>query len=208
LQGNGFTVSAYQGAQAATVMLIYTSGSTGKPKGVMLDHANIDAMTASFVDHMELTARDHSLLILPLFHVNALMLSTLSPFRVGAQASIVGRFSVSRFFEQVERLRPTFFSAVPSILSMLVALPDDVKADTTSLRFAGCGAAPLSEELMTRARERLGIVSVEGYGLTEASCASAVNPRNGSSGAQRISTSTAWPTPHSRSQWRIRDSLR
>ena len=160
-------------------LLIYTSGSTGKPKGVMLDHANIDAMTTGFVDHMELTAQDHSLLILPLFHVNALMLSTLSPFRVGAQTSIVGKFSVSRFFEQVEKQRPTYFSAVPSILSMLVSLPDDVQPDTSSLRFAGCGAAPLSEELLTRAEERFGIVIVEGYGLTEASCASAVNPIHG-----------------------------
>jgi acyl-CoA synthetase (AMP-forming)/AMP-acid ligase II len=62
---------------------------------------------------------------------------------------------------------------------MLVALPDDVKPDTTSLRFAGCGAAPLSEELLTRAQERFGIVIVEGYGLTEATCASAVNPIHG-----------------------------
>jgi long-chain acyl-CoA synthetase len=160
-------------------LLIYTSGSTGKPKGVMLDHANIDAMTTAFVDHMEITPQDHSLLILPLFHVNALMLGTFSPFRVGAQTSIVGKFSVSRFFEQVEKLRPTYFSSVPSILSMLVALPDDVQPDITSLRFAGCGAAPLCEELMTRAQERFGIVIVEGYGLTEATCASAVNPLRG-----------------------------
>jgi long-chain acyl-CoA synthetase len=173
------------GPQPATLtkdhvaLLIYTSGSTGKPKGVMLDHANIDAMTAGFVEHMELTPQDHSLLILPLFHVNALMLGTLSPFRVGAQTSIVGKFSVSRFFEQVEKLRPTYFSAVPSILSMLVALPDDVQPDTSSLRFAGCGAAPLSEELMTCAQDRFGIVVVEGYGLTEATCGSAVNPLSG-----------------------------
>jgi long-chain acyl-CoA synthetase len=160
-------------------LLIYTSGSTGKPKGVMLDHANIDAMTAGFVEHMEITPQDHSLLVLPLFHVNALMLGTLSPFRVGAQTSIVGKFSVSRFFEQVEKLRPTYFSSVPSILSMLVALPDDVQPDTSSLRFAGCGAAPLSGELMTRAQERFGIVIIEGYGLTEATCGSAVNPLRG-----------------------------
>jgi long-chain acyl-CoA synthetase len=160
-------------------LLIYTSGSTGKPKGVMLDHANIDAMTTAIAEHMELTAQDHSLVILPLFHVNALMLSTFSPFRVGARTSIVGRFSVSRFFEQVEKLRPTYFSSVPSILSMLVALPDHVEPDTTSLRFAACGAAPVSEELMTRAQERFGIVIVEGYGLTEATCASAANPIHG-----------------------------
>jgi long-chain acyl-CoA synthetase len=79
----------------------------------------------------------------------------------------------------VEKLRPTYFSSVPSILSMLVALPDDVQPDTSSLRFAGCGAAPLSEELMTCAQDRFGIVVVEGYGLTEATCGSAVNPLSG-----------------------------
>jgi acyl-CoA synthetase (AMP-forming)/AMP-acid ligase II len=62
---------------------------------------------------------------------------------------------------------------------MLVALPDDVQPDTSSLRFAACGAAPLSEELMTRAQERFGIVIVEGYGLTEATCASSINPIHG-----------------------------
>lgn len=165
--------------QDHVALLIYTSGSTGKPKGVMLDHANIDAMTTGFVEHLELTPQDHSLLILPLFHVNAIMLGTLSPFRVGAQTSIVGKFSVSRFFEQVEKLRPTYFSSVPSILSMLAALPDDVQPDTSSLRFAGCGAAPLSEELMTRAQERFGFVIVEGYGLTEATCGSTANPPRG-----------------------------
>src|SRR5262245_29835720 len=54
---------------SAVALLIYTSGTTGSPKGVMLDHANLSAMTAMVVDALELTADDHCLLILPLFHV-------------------------------------------------------------------------------------------------------------------------------------------
>ena len=48
-------------------LLIYTSGTTGRPKGVMLDHANLAAMCSVLVDNFELTERDRSLLILPLY---------------------------------------------------------------------------------------------------------------------------------------------
>ena len=62
---------------------------------------------------------------------------------------------------------------------MLAALPDTVHVDTSSLRFVICGAAPASRELLTRVHERFGFEVVEGYGLTEATCASACNPVNG-----------------------------
>ncbi|WP_456600622.1 class I adenylate-forming enzyme family protein [Blastococcus sp. SYSU DS0616] len=160
-------------------LLIYTSGSTGRPKGVMLDHANVEAMSSTMADHFSLTERDHCLLVLPLFHANALMVSALATFRAGGQLSIVGSFSASRFFEQVERLRPTYFSAVPTIYALLASLPDDVRPDTSSLRFVVCGAAPVPAELLDRCEERFGFRMVEGYGLTEGTCASACNPVDG-----------------------------
>lgn len=160
-------------------LLIYTSGSTGRPKGVMLDHANAEAMSSTMAEHFSLTERDHCLLVLPLFHVNAIMVSALASFRSGGQLSIVGSFSASRFFDQVERLRPTYFSAVPTIYALLASLPDDVRPDTSSLRFVVCGAAPVSAELLDRCEERFGFTMVEGYGLTEGTCASACNPVDG-----------------------------
>jgi long-chain acyl-CoA synthetase len=160
-------------------LLIYTSGSTGRPKGVMLDHANAEAMSSTMAEHFALTERDHCLLVLPLFHVNAIMVSALASFRSGGRLSIVGSFSASRFFEQIERLRPTYFSAVPTIYALLASLPDDVRPDTSSLRFVVCGAAPVSAELLDRCEERFGFTMVEGYGLTEGTCASACNPVDG-----------------------------
>jgi len=160
-------------------LLIYTSGSTGRPKGVMLDHANAEAMTAAMVTHFGLTERDHCRLVLPLFHVNAIMVSALSSFRAGGRLSIVGAFSASRFFGQVERLRPTYFSAVPTIYALLASLPEEVQPDTSSLRFVVCGAAPVSAELLERCQVRFGFTMVEGYGLTEGTCASACNPVDG-----------------------------
>ncbi|NIJ12576.1 acyl-CoA synthetase (AMP-forming)/AMP-acid ligase II [Saccharomonospora amisosensis] len=160
-------------------LLIYTSGSTGKPKGVLLDHRHAEVMSATMARHLRLTENDHCLLILPLFHVNAIMVSVLAPLRCGGEVSIVGQFSAGKFFDQVERLRPTYFSAVPTIYAVLAALPESVRPDVSSLRFVICGAAPVSRELLVRLRERYGFEVVEGYGLTEGTCASACNPVDG-----------------------------
>lgn len=160
-------------------LLIYTSGTTGSPKGVMLTHANLDAMTASFAEWFELGPEDHSLLVLPLFHANGIVLGTLSALRAGGQVSVTGRFSRDRFFSDVERLRPTYFSAVPAIYALLSSLPEDVRPDTSSLRFAVCGAAPMPAESIERFERRFGVTIVEGYGLSETTCASTINPLRG-----------------------------
>ena len=104
---------------AALALLIYTSGTTGRPKGVMLDHANLTAMVRMINVALELGSADHSLLILPLFHVNGILVSVLSPLAVGGTAAITGRFSPSTFFDTIEAVRPTYFSAVPAIYAML-----------------------------------------------------------------------------------------
>jgi long-chain acyl-CoA synthetase len=161
---------------SALALLIYTSGTTGVPKGVMLDHANIDAMADMGRRALEVGPADRCLLILPLFHVNGIVVSTLIPLLAGASVAIADRFHPETFFDVVERERPTFFSAVPTIYSMLAALPDQVRPDTSSLRFGVCGAAPASAELLTRFEARYGFPLVEGYGLSEGTCASTINP--------------------------------
>ena len=163
----------------ALALLIYTSGTTGRPKGVMLDHANLYAMCDGVINAFKLTGADHSLLILPLFHVNGIVVGTLSPLLAGGRATLAGRFRPESFFERIEQSRPTYFSAVPTIYTMLCGLPASVKPDTSSLRFAICGAAPASVELLEAFESRYGIGIIEGYGLSEGSCASTVNPLDG-----------------------------
>ncbi len=93
--------------------------------------------------------------------------------------TIAARFSPKTFFGLVTKARPTYFSAVPAIYAMLSALPDEAEADTSSLRFVICGAAPIPAELIHRVEERFGVVLVEGYGLSEGTCASTINPLDG-----------------------------
>ncbi|MFC5262400.1 class I adenylate-forming enzyme family protein [Kribbella qitaiheensis] len=160
-------------------LLIYTSGSTGRPKGVMLSHANLSAMAAMMTSHLHIDQRDHCLLVLPLFHVNAICVSFLTPISVGGRLTMLQRFQPLEFLAAIEKHRPTYFSAVPTIYSHLVSQPADVVADTSSVRFAICGAAPAAEELLTATEQRFGIGLIEGYGLTEGTCASTANPPDG-----------------------------
>ncbi|MEU5757425.1 AMP-binding protein [Nocardia sp. NPDC047648] len=163
----------------AAALIIYTSGTTGQPKGVVLDHANIAAMCEMLVEALALDDTDHSLLTLPLFHVNGIVVGVLSPLVAGGRATIAGRFSASAFFGIVERVRPTYFSAVPAIYAMLVAQQANSTPDTSSLRRVICGAAPMPAELIARFETRFGVPIVEGYGLSEGTCASTLNPPGG-----------------------------
>lgn len=159
-------------------LVIYTSGTTGKPKGVLLDHANLEAMSTSISGALELTRLDTSLLVLPLFHVNGLVVSVLSVLRTGGRVVIAPRFSPETFWDLVERYRPTFFSAVPTIYAILDASTER-PVDTSSLRFVVCGAAPMPADLITRFESRFGVPLVEGYGLSECSVAATINPLAG-----------------------------
>ncbi|RVW06069.1 class I adenylate-forming enzyme family protein [Rhodococcus spongiicola] len=173
------TGDAYLPAPDDLALLIYTSGTTGSPKGVMLTHANLQVMCESVIEALEMTADDHCLLVLPLFHANAIVLSTLTPLLVGAHATIAVKFNIDTFFELVEKHRPTYFSAVPTIYAMLDALGKEVQPDTSSIRLAIGGAAPMPADLIERIEARYGFPLIEGYGLSEGTCASTINPLHG-----------------------------
>lgn len=157
-------------------LLIYTSGTTGRPKGVMPDYSNLEAMCAMAVEFVGGGADDHCLLTLPLFHVNGVVVSILMPLRAGGRVTINAWFEPKSFLQKIESARLTYFSAVPTIYGMLMLLPPGATADTSSVRFAICGAAPACAELLTGFEQRFGIRIAEGYGLSEGTCASALNP--------------------------------
>lgn len=160
-------------------LLIYTSGTTGKPKGVMLSHDNLLAMSDMLIGELELSPADRALLVLPLFHANAILLSTLSPLRAGGSMVVAAKFEPGAFLEIVQRVRPTYFSGVPTVFSMLVTHPDAAACDFSSLRFAVCGAAPATPELLAEFEQLAAVPIIEGYGLSEGTCASAINPLRG-----------------------------
>ncbi|HEY4003082.1 MAG TPA: long-chain fatty acid--CoA ligase [Candidatus Xenobia bacterium] len=165
-------------APDALASLIYTSGTTGRPKGVMLTHANYLWDAETTVRTIGLTAADRFLCILPLFHVNAQVVTVVCPLLAGAQTVLLPRFAPDTFLADVARYRVTYFSAVPTVYAILLTR-DRQSLDLSTLRFGICGAAPMPVEVFERFEARFGIRILEGYGLSEATCVSSVNPVDG-----------------------------
>ncbi len=158
--------------------VLYTSGTTGKPKGAMLTHGNILANAAMGAELLPLVAGERVGMILPLFHVNAQVVTCVIPMMVGCEVVMWERFSASTFWQAVAELEPVAISAVPTILAAVLHTAD-APAGRTSLRYVSCGAAPLSRELLEAFENRFDIRILEGYGLTESTCISSVNPYYG-----------------------------
>jgi long-chain acyl-CoA synthetase len=163
-----------EGTQLAS--LVYTSGTTGRPKGAMLSHANHLANAWQLGEPLPLGRGDTMGMVLPLFHVNAQLVTTVIPLFIGAHVAMWERFSASQFWGEVERFGPVTFSAVPTMLAALLHAPGADEAEANTLRFVICGAAPLSPALFRRFEEKFGVRVMEGYGLTEGTCCSTINP--------------------------------
>ena len=158
--------------------LMYTSGTTGKPKGAMLTHRNVLANAAMGAELLPLAAGERVGMLLPLFHVNAQVVTCVIPMMVGCEVVMWERFSASGFWQTVAELEPVAVSAVPTILAAVLHTAN-APTGPTSLRYIICGAAPLSRELLEAFEERFDIRILEGYGLTESTCVSSLNPYYG-----------------------------
>ena len=116
---------------------------------------------------------------LPLFHTNALIVTLLAPLLRGLPVVWAGPLGYrdpalfADFWRLVERYRIAAMSAVPTVYATLATLPVD--ADISSLRMPIVGAAPLPRAVAEAFHAHTGVELCEGYGLTEATCASASN---------------------------------
>ena len=160
-------------------IIIYTSGTTGKPKGCLLTHGNVIANARQISEWLEFTPDDRLLTIMPLFHMNAVSVTTMSALYAGGSTVISPKFSAKRFWNTISDYGITSFGSVATMLSMLLnTYPDGVPdgLQTEQLRFAMCGSAPVPAEVMKTFEETFKCPVVEGYGLSESTCRSTFNP--------------------------------
>jgi long-chain acyl-CoA synthetase len=160
-------------------IIIYTSGTTGKPKGCLLTHANVIANARQISSWLGFTTKDRLLTIMPLFHMNAVSVTTMSALYAGGSTVVSPKFSASRFWQIISDYQVTSFGSVATMLSMLLSTyPDGVPRGlkTNQLRFAMCGSAPVPAEVLRRFEETFNCLVVEGYGLSESTCRSTFNP--------------------------------
>jgi acyl-CoA synthetase (AMP-forming)/AMP-acid ligase II len=173
--------------------LFHTGGTTGTPKLAAHTHANevTDAWMIAAIGVLD--SESVFFAALPLFHVNALVVTLLAPLFKGQRVVWAGPLGYrdtklfANFWKVVERYRISFMSGVPTIYAVLAERPVD--ADISSLRFAVVGASPLPKAVREKFESATGVPLLEGYGLTEATCVSALSfphdPRPGSVG-QRL----------------------
>jgi fatty-acyl-CoA synthase len=160
-----------------------TGGTTGLPKIAMRRHGNEVGNAWSAGQFLGESVGPGKTIFcgLPLFHVNAVMVTGLLPFSRGAHVVMGtpqgyrGEGVVQRFWDIVAHYRINFFSGVPTLYGSLLDVPVDGR-DISSLEYGLCGAAPMPVELLRAFQARTGIRILEGYGLTEGTCISSVNP--------------------------------
>ncbi len=163
-------------------VLLYTSGTSGKPKGVMLTHNNLQSNVLAAIEHAKITRADKFLGVLPQFHAFGLTVLTLLPLFIGSQVVYTARFVPRKLISLIEEHKPDIFIAVPSMYGALLSVKSAKPETMNSLRFAVCGAEPLSDSIYTAFKEKFDTKLFEGYGLTETSpatnwCTRAQNKR-------------------------------
>jgi long-chain acyl-CoA synthetase len=159
--------------------IIYTSGTTGRPKGVVLTHGNYAWDAEAIARCSEMSPEDRFLCVLPLFHVNAQVVTTMAPMVAGGSMILLERFSPGPFLDALGRFQATAFSAVPTVYAILNSLAEEQVRDLSRLRVCICGAAPMPVEVFETFERKYRARILEGYGLSEGTCASSVNPLRG-----------------------------
>jgi acyl-CoA synthetase (AMP-forming)/AMP-acid ligase II len=147
----------------------YTSGSTGKPKGVLLTHGgqiwNIDLLRK--LEAFDETER--ALVAVPLYHKNA-MLGAVKPMLLcGGSLVILPGFDPVQVIRSIARYKVTYMTGVPAMFSRILSQKEELsRNDVTSLRYAVCGSAEVSEELVSEFQRTFpDAIIAESYGLTE-----------------------------------------
>ncbi|HEY7070120.1 MAG TPA: AMP-binding protein [Acidimicrobiales bacterium] len=157
---------------------VYTGGTTGPSKGCMLSHRYHEVLARQIGICWHRTAEDVVWTPLPMFHFNAIVTAILGPLIYGGRAAIERRFSVSRFWPEMNRTGATVTSTLGTMAYLLAhdvdrpEMPGSRAPEAnTSLRLIG--AAPLPVEVDSILRSRFGVETFSGaYGVTEASLVS------------------------------------
>jgi fatty-acyl-CoA synthase len=175
------------------VLLVYTSGSSGAPKGVLHSQEGLLWNARASIAAHQLTAADHVLSVLPMFHVGGLCIQTIPALLAGARVTIHARFDPARWLADVAQARPTTSLMVPATLKAVIDHPDWARTELSSLRLVMAGSSIIARPLL-QAFHRRGIPVGQVYGATETGPVSVVL---GAREARDREGMAGWPALHS-----------
>lgn len=159
----------------------YTGGTTGTPKGVELTHANLSRQVQQCAAWFPKFGRggERMLGALPYFHAFGMTTAMNLSVYMGWTQILLPRPQSGPLLEAIRKYRPTFAPLVPAMYAGMLKHPDFDRTDMTSLKGAFSGGSPLSAELMRDFERKTKAVIVEGYGMTETSPVTLINPFDG-----------------------------
>lgn len=160
-----------------TALILHTSGTTARPKMVPLTHTNLLASAQNIKTVLALSEGDRCLNVMPLFHIHGLMGALLSSISTGASVVCTPGFYAPQFFDWVQKTRPTWYSAVPTMHQQILSRAARLTSiEQPSIRFIRSSSAPLPPQVMTELERVFKAPVIESYGMTEASHQMASNP--------------------------------
>jgi acyl-CoA synthetase (AMP-forming)/AMP-acid ligase II len=158
-------------------LIVYTSGITGHPKGVVLEQYNLLVDAMAIGEWHRISDDQRMMCVLPLYHVNGIVVTLMTPLYTGGSVVICERFHSDKFFERISIERVTVVSVVPTLLQFLLHTKLPMGGyKLAPFRHVICGAGPLTVELAQKYEQMFSRPIIHGYGLSETTCYSCFVP--------------------------------
>lgn len=170
-------------------LLVYTSGTTGAPKGVVLNQYNLLVDAQGICQWQAITGGQRLMNVLPIHHVNGIVVTLIAPLVAGASVVLNRQFSSRHFWERIAREGVQIVSVVPTLLQFALDFAAEqeakgasmwgdgvTRADLTRFRHVVCGAGTLAMSLVSAFEQKFGVTVLHGYGLSETTCYSCFLP--------------------------------
>ena len=159
-------------------LVLHTSGTTSRPKIVPLSNLNIFTSAVNISKSLKLTADDHCLNIMPLFHIHGLIAVLSASAKVGASVCASNGFNALKFLDLAETQNISWYSGVPTMHQaiLLRAQKNSDKAKKLNLRFIRSSSASLPPAIFEQLNDIFQTPVIEAYGMTEATHQMASNP--------------------------------
>jgi fatty-acyl-CoA synthase len=148
-------------------IIMYTAGTTGRPKGAVLSQGASFWNAVNMSLCVDLTSRDRTLTVLPMFHIGGIGLYTLPTLFQGGTVVIQRAFDPGVTFRLIAEEKIDVFFGVPAIFLFLIQNPAFKSGGMASLRSVMSGGAPLPVSLVNQYKEA-GIILQQGFGMSEA----------------------------------------
>jgi long-chain acyl-CoA synthetase len=161
----------HDGSLEDEALLVYTSGTTGQSKGVVLTVENLLIDADAIADWHHFGLNDRLMCVLPIHHVNGIVVTLVTPFFCKGSAVLNRKFKSDIFWRRLHEAHVTCVSVVPTLLEFLLDANEDLSPYRLD-RFKGfiCGAGPLLKDTAMRFEDRFHFPILHGYGLSETTC--------------------------------------